>query len=141
MEAGVNLNDLLKLTTQYLGYQTKLYGPQEDELKDNADPIRFAAQMKMRREAAAQVAASASTMAAKDLKTILQERGYRDKGTLGELANRVTRVLNRAEQHVGFGEMSAFGDKVARSIFARIDEDNDKALSYVEAVGLARKLR
>ena len=44
----------------------------EEELKDNAEPIRFAAQMKMRREAAAQVAATAHTMEAKQLKNILQ---------------------------------------------------------------------
>ena len=28
VEMGVNLSDLLKLTTQYFGYQTKLFGPQ-----------------------------------------------------------------------------------------------------------------
>ena len=140
IELGVNFADLLKLTSQYFGYQTKLFGPQEDELQENAEPILFAAQMKMRREAAQTASESAIEMESKELKGLLQERGYRDKGTQGELADRVARVLRRQAEQLGFGEMSAFGERVARSIFSRVDEDNDKALSFSEAAKLQRRL-
>ena len=50
------------------------------------------------------------------------------------------RVLQRQSEQLGFGEMSAFGERVARSIFGRVDEDNDKALSYAEAASLQRRL-
>jgi len=48
--------------------------------------------------------------------------------------------LSQADR-IGFGELSAFGESLAKKVFERFDVDKDGALSFREMVVLQRALR
>ena len=68
--SGITLNDLLKLTTQFKGYEAHLYGPQEDELGEAVSPLLFAALCKQRREKCETTATKAGDMAFPEVRDI-----------------------------------------------------------------------
>ena len=53
---------MIKLASQFKNIHERLYGPQEDELGDNAHPLPFAAMCKQRRTAARVTRAARSSM-------------------------------------------------------------------------------
>ena len=53
----------------------------------------------------------------------LNARGLSDKGTKQEMCERCVASLERQADLIGYGELSAFGEKCVREIFKRVNHD------------------
>jgi hypothetical protein len=142
LECGVGLSDMIRLASQYEDYERRCYGPQEEELGEKAmNPFFFNRQVRERRAAALQAAAGTSAMDITSLKVHLGTRGLNTGGAWGELRKRAKHAFLLQAQHVGFGELTAFGESLIRAIVKRSDHDKDGALSFREMVTLQRLLQ
>jgi hypothetical protein len=139
-DSSANSMDILTVAEQYQNLSQKCYGPQANELEELAEPIRFAKLMRERRAAAEKYNETAKTLTTKQLKTILMEHGYRDRGTRADMVVRVQKIMRVKMQLLGFGELSRFGETVARNVFRRCDDDDDRALNFVEFTKMNRML-
>ena len=110
LEIGIKFDDLIKLTSQFRSCAKRLYGPQEDELGDDAHPLPFAALCKQRRIAALDMSEKAFDMKFDDLRKHLAALGMSGKGTLKKVRKRLHDTLKRQADSIGFGELSGFGE-------------------------------
>ncbi|GMH64446.1 hypothetical protein TL16_g03960 [Triparma laevis f. inornata] len=140
---NVGLDDILALTQQYVGYEDRCYGPQEDELGEKGmDPSVFMNSVKQRRKAALRAAKKAhkKEMPLSEMKEHLISRGFSVDGSINEIRERVKQMFAVQAEMCGYGELSNFGEEVANSIFKRCDRDNDGLLNFWEMNVLQRGL-
>ncbi len=143
VDMNVSLDDILKLTSQFLNYEHRCYGPQEEELGEKGmDPSVFHNAVKQRRKAALRAARTVANkeMSVKEMKEILSSRGYGTSGTISEIRERCEQLFTLQAEVCGYGELSNFGEGVANAIFNRVDRDNDGALNFLEMNALQRRL-
>ena len=91
-EFNVTLKEILNLTSQFLDYEQRCFGPQEDELGEKGmDPAVFVNSVKQRRKAALRAAkrVARKEMTLDEMKSHLNMRGYSSKGTIMEIRDRV----------------------------------------------------
>lgn len=110
VDLNVTLDDILALTKQFLGYDERLYGPQEDELGEKGmDPAVYMNSVKQRRKAAlrASKAARNKAMPLSEMKEHLTSRGYGTGGSISDIRNRVVQLFAIQAEVTGYGEVSS----------------------------------
>ncbi|GMH98051.1 hypothetical protein TrST_g10758 [Triparma strigata] len=143
VDLNVGLDDILALTQQYVGFEERCYGPQEDELGEKGmDPSVFMNSVKQRRKAALRAAKKAhrKEMSLPEMKEHLISRGFSVDGSINEIRERTKQMFAVQAEMCGYGELSNFGEEVANSIFKRCDRDNDGLLNFWEMNVLQRGL-
>ena len=147
---NVDLNILLRDTLyetfleskEYFDYISRLFGPQEDEISEEAmNPLRFAKSCRQTKRDIEERLNKVKDTTTEEIKVALESRGYSSSGTRHELCDRYESVLRRELGLVGFGEMSIFGKRVCSEIFRRYDLDMDGALSFHEMNKLLSDLK
>ena len=143
VEFNVTLDEVIALAKQFVDFEHRCYGPQEDELGDKGmDPVAYVNSVKARRKAAlkASKAVANKTMELAEVKEHLISRGFGVKGTIGEIRERCETMFMIQAEVCGYGELSTFGEGLAHAIFKRADRDNDGALNFNEMNALQRGL-
>ena len=132
-EFDKNFDDIFQESSKYVGYERKLFGPQEEEIGEElANPIKFAKVTKQRKNACEDVLKNINHISIDELRKQLNAYGLSEKGSQYELKNRVIELFKRQIDMIGFGELSKFGEQMVRKIFRHFDEDKDGALSLWE---------
>ena len=133
VELDKTFDEIYTESLKYVMFDRKLFGPQEDEIGEECmNPLKYAKMIKQRRSACEDVLKHISSIKLEDLQQQLKAHGLNHTGTRKELTDRVTELFNRQLSIIGFGELSAFGEKSVREIFKKFDVDKDDALSLWE---------
>ena len=128
-----SLSEVITASREYDNYESRLFGPQEEEIgEEGMNPIRFAKACRRRRQDLENAAEAAKNMTVGELKEILVEMGLNDSGTRDILLERAERAYKHKLSLVGSGELSEFGKVIVGRIFDRFDEDQDGSLSLWE---------
>jgi len=142
-EFNLTLREILNLTGQFVDYDKRCFGPQEDELGEKGmEPAVFVNSVKQRRKAALRAAKriAKKEMPLEDMKQHLEARGYSTAGTISDIIERTKDMFEVQAEVCGYGEMSNFGASISDAIFKRVDRDNDGCLNFLEMNTLQRRL-
>ena len=134
-EFNITLEQILKLTSQFLDFEGRCFGPQEDELGEKGmEPAQFVNTVKQRRKAALRAAKKIQKkeMPLEEIKEHLELRGYSTKGSIIDIRERAEEMFLVQAEVCGYGELSNFGESIANAIFKRVDRDNDGAVNFHE---------
>lgn len=133
IELDKSFDELFEESLKFVGFDRRLYGPQEDEIGEECmNPLKFAKMNKKRRDAFEDVLNHINTIDSEELKKHLNAHGLASSGTRGEIIEKVKKLFKRQIDMIGFGEISKFGDSMVRELFATFDLDKDGALSFWE---------
>lgn len=110
--------EVLAYSAQHAHYGEKLFGPQEEELgEDLMNPLKFAKEMRARRNKLNEMAQNAAHMSRAELVQQCRMMGVKDSGTVAELVKRVQEFCTAEADLTGYGELSKFGEKLVTKIF------------------------
>lgn len=132
-----SFDELLAHASKYAQYGEKLFGPQEEELgEDLMNPLKFAKEMRTRRNKLTELAQTAANMSRAELVQQCRRLGMKDSGTVAELMKRVQEGCSAEADLTGYGELSKFGEAMIAKIFhlfkvhpiAKSDEDGGLGL-------------
>jgi len=133
VELDKSFDELFEESLKFVGFERKLWGPQEEEIGEECmNPLKFAKMNKKRRDACDDVLQHINSIATEELQKQLNAHGLSTSGTRAELIENVTKLFRRQIDLIGFGELSKFGDSMVRELFSSFDLDKDGALSFWE---------
>lgn len=138
VDINATLAELAFDAARYHDLAPRLWGPQESELGDGADPCAFRARIRATRKALHREADGVDDLDQAELKASLEREGHASTGAFarnpkdkpgstvrlpgGQAAReRLKAVLFRRAARQGYGELSEFGSKVAAMIFKRFE--------------------
>jgi hypothetical protein len=147
VDINATLAELAFDAARYHDLAPRLWGPQEIELGDGADPCAFRARVRATRKALHHEADGVDDLDQAELKASLEREGHASTGAFarnpkdkpgstvrlpgGQAAReRLRAVLFRRAARQGYGELSEFGAKVAAMIFKRFDPVFNSVLSF-----------
>jgi Ca2+-binding EF-hand superfamily protein len=148
------LAELAHEAAKYHDLAPRLWGPQENELGERADPTSFRERIRLLRKQLHDDAESVDAMDQNELRDRLEQEGHASTGAFargrsadgkekqpGKVAReRLRAVLYRKAARLGYGELSDFGSKVAASIFRRFDPDKSGGMDFDEFAAMSREL-
>lgn len=116
--------DLYESSMQFVHYEGKLYGPQEEELGEElSNPLFFAKEVRHRKKGLQELIDRMSEHSNEDLKKTCRELGLKDHGTKRELMDRLMEALSRKKDLIGHGELSQFAKDILSSIYHSVKQD------------------
>ncbi len=121
MNTGV---ELYEKSLQFVQYEAKLFGPQEEELgEDLANPLKFAKEMRGKKRALQHIMETMGTISQDGLQQHCRDHGIKDTGTKLELMDRLMEVLYRKIDLIGHSELSQFGKNLIQKMFHCMKRD------------------
>lgn len=115
-----SFEDLYAMSLQFVNYEAKLYGPQEDELGDLINPLQFAREMRQQKKEISTLLQGLQDKSKEELQEVCRKLGVRDICKYKkELIERLQTALSFKKEIVGHGELSHFGKQVIAKMFMR----------------------
>ncbi|RYH28599.1 hypothetical protein EON65_11580 [archaeon] len=115
-----SLEELYAMSLQFVNYEAKLYGPQEDELGDLINPLQFAKEMRQQKKEIGALLQGLQEKSKDELQEVCRKLGVRDICKYKkELVERLQTALSFKKEIVGHGELSHFGKQIIAKMFMR----------------------
>lgn len=109
---------------EYVHYESKLFGPQEEELgEDHVNPLRFAKEVRSRKKELQRILDRMGSSSREELGQYCKEHGAKDTGTKREVMDRLAGILERKKELIGHGELSQFAKNILGKTFSSVRQE------------------
>eukprot|EP00981_Chlorochromonas_danica_P010068 scaffold2998_cov158-Ochromonas_danica.AAC.6 len=108
----------------FVQYESKLFGPQENELGDElANPLQFAKHVRSRRKEIQRILDTMGEISREELGKHCRDIGVLDSGNRKEVMSRLAEALKAKQELLGHGELSLFGKDIISQAFGGVRQD------------------
>lgn len=116
--------EIYSKSMDFVQYESKLFGPQEDELGDElANPLQFAKHVRSRRKEIQRILETMGEISREELGKHCRDLGVQDSGNRKEVMNRLAEALKAKQELLGHGELSLFGKDIISQAFGGVRQD------------------